>query len=139
MDRPCIDTERPRRNVGVLEVSAWTRRKADDVFPTRSPSPSERSEHVSTQTRSPIPTGRTAVTVNGTRATSSCARCTMAPVSFTAAGLSVARRIPATPLSRTWSARAASSGEVTRAMIRSERATRFSRGITFQSSASTMT
>ena len=42
---------------------------ADEVLPISIPSPSLRIEQVSTQTRSPIPTGTIFVTVNGTSAT----------------------------------------------------------------------
>ncbi|OPY40770.1 MAG: hypothetical protein A4E42_02044 [Methanoregulaceae archaeon PtaU1.Bin222] len=96
-------------------------------------------EQVSTHTRSPIPAGRIAVMVNGTRAHRSCPRWIMAPVFFTTPGSSVWSRMPATPFSRILSASSASSLVWTQAMILSACATRFSRGITLQSSALTIT
>src|SRR5208337_4514467 len=124
---------------GFSSVSACTRSMADEVFPISMPSPSASIEQVSTQTRSPMPTGWIFVTVNGTRCTLPEAFLMSAATAFTIAGSAVLRRIPYTPFSRTWRASSASWTFFTAATIRSDCATRFSSGMTVQSLVVTMT
>jgi len=96
-------------------------------------------EQVSTQTRSPIPTGLIFVTLNGTRPTFPVGDFMREATDFTTAGLSVFKRMPCVPFSRTWSAICASFSSFTVAMILSDCATRFSSGMTVQSLVATMT
>ncbi len=63
----------------------------------------------------------------------------MVPIALIRGGSASRTRTPRTPFSSTVRAISASSVLLTAAMIRSERATRFSRGITRQSPVSTMT
>ncbi len=90
---------------------------ADEVLPISMPSPSLSMEQVSTQTRSPIPTGLIFVTLNGTRPTFPVGDFISAATDFTMAGLSVFRRMPCVPFSSTWSAICASFSSFTFAMI----------------------
>ena len=103
------------------------------------PSPSESMEQVSTQTRSPMPTCRIFVTVNGTRPTLAVEPFTRAATDRTTAGSVVFSRMPYTPFSRTWRASSASFTFFTVAMIWSDWATRFSSGMTVQSLVVTIT
>jgi hypothetical protein len=88
---------------------------ADEVLPTSSPSPSSKRVQVSTQTRSPMPSGRIAVTVNGTSGTRSPSPFTSVATRRTASGSFVASTTPATPFSSAPRASRASSSEPTRA------------------------
>src|SRR5208337_4936620 len=124
---------------GFSSVSACTRSIADEVFPISMPSPSASIEQVSTQTRSPMPTGRILVTVNGTRLTVPAWLFMSAATAFTTDGSAVFNRIPQTPFSRTCSASSASCASFTAATIRSDWATRFSSGMTVQSLVVTTT
>src|SRR6266540_1094915 len=124
-------------------VSAWTRKRPAELFPTSMPSPVRSKEHVSTHTRSPRPSGRIEVIVARSSGTASRTDSRTDRNARTSFAPDVVRRTPSTPTSivskNNFASAASWTSTRSRVPLPWKCAIRFSSGMTFQSSVRTTT